>query len=93
MISAAVAQDMHKASLVTNFFWIDDVYITGLLMERVRKKLKVKNIRVQLYWKAVVKGHGATGVYGNLINSKLREKLWQWSLQNLTESERSQLNL
>jgi len=54
ILGSSVVKEMHKAVKRTPFFWVDDVYITGLLPQKVNTRIYYVNIVKRLGLQAVL---------------------------------------
>lgn len=85
-----VINAMYKASLRTPFFWIDDVYITGLLMGKARKLLQTKYVQTEFSVKAdylynkTIRQNNFVGLVGSTVQYK---KLWNYILEQNADAK------
>ena len=86
ILSSDMAPDMFKTSLSTPFFWIDDVYVTGLLLKKLQN---VTFIDESNGWdndwssgKEINIAANSTALVAMNVNTKDMANLWQYQLRN-----------
>lgn len=100
-ISFAISRDMveeaYNASFSTPFFWVDDVYISGLLFGKVKN---VRYLSTGKHFRADAnfsfKHYANMSIPLNIYYTHVRKGnmfswIWQYALQRLTPQELSQL--
>lgn len=102
LATSDVIKSMLEESQSTRFFWIDDVYITGLLVQKLKKKMVFKTVSILDHytmnslkfknWYADT-SKPLTYYVTHVDNIELYPKLWEVMMNRLTTKEKSQINL
>lgn len=98
-VTFPIAKAMYKASTKTPFFWIDDVYISGLLIGKAAKEIPTKyvNLEFKFYSEKVFESFKNKTGYNvhvtHLSNSETYSKVWKYIIHNQPQSTLKQLNL
>ena len=93
MTTYGVVKHLYQASYETNFFWIDDVFISGLLLRKAVRRISIKDVSLPLKGRFNRDNMDLTAIYINHSTREDMELMWQSVLGSLTASEKSRLNV
>jgi len=99
IVSQPVIPLLYNASRSTPFFWIDDVYVTGLLVKKLTTKIDFVNVRNRFTaaWNTVIENYNSTNpleyYFGHAPVKTTMMTLWKLLLKRLTDEQKQMINV
>ena len=84
ILSSDMAPDMFNISLSTPFFWVDDVYVTGLLLNKLQNVTFMDESKGWEWssWNEIYIAANSTTLVTMNVNTSDMANMWQYQLRN-----------
>lgn len=93
VMSQEVVVDLYEASQTTPFFWIDDVYVTGLVTQQVKKEIHYVDVLSQftlkedLVYDQYVNNGTISVAISMMSNAERLQKVWRALIRRLPPTQ------